>query len=271
MRGVACAGHCRYGSRARPAAGGSGGPEGRVPARGRRPRRRPQDHACRTVPAGCTRGTVTRGTGARGYAARRSATRGSTTARTGSHRTGRPEAQAGDRDTGTRSGTAKPSVTCTDRSSVTCTSSQCHRGPIRRERLPPRLADQPRRSSLREQPLPPPQARSGQNLLSGYASAQAAPRTGRPARARIAGSSRVRTGRRVKPCPPQTGHRACGAVATAQPVPGKCSPGWPAPWRNRPRAGFLSLPATGRNQLPGISCFPIACYGLTPRCREVKR
>jgi hypothetical protein len=29
---------------------------------------------------------------------------------------------------------------------------------VRRERHPPRLAGQPRRSSLREQPLPPPQA-----------------------------------------------------------------------------------------------------------------
>jgi len=35
---------------------------------------------------------------------------------TNSHRTGRPVAQAGDQDTGTGPG-AKPSVTCTDRSS----------------------------------------------------------------------------------------------------------------------------------------------------------
>jgi len=53
--------------------------------------------------------------------------------------------------------------------------------------------------------------------------------------------------------------------------PTRCWPGWSAPCRNRLRAGSVSLPATGRNQLPGVSYVPIACYGLTPRCREVKR
>ena len=61
---------------------------------------------------------------------------------------------------------------------------------------------------------------------------------------------------RVKPCPPPISHRFRGAVATAQPSPTRGWPGWPAPCRNRPRAGFVSLPATGRNQLPGLSYVP---------------
>jgi hypothetical protein len=121
----------------------------------------------------------------------RSATRGCTTHRTRSHRTGRPVASAGDQGTDTGAGTAKPSVTCADRSSVTCASSQCRRGPSGGSGFPSGLAGQPRRSGLREQP---PATAAGpavpQNLLSGYGPAQAAPRTGCPALARVTGASR---------------------------------------------------------------------------------
>ena len=62
------------------------------------------------------------------HAVRGSATRGCATNRTRSHRTGRPVAPAGDQDTETGPGTAKPSMTCAHRSSATCTSSQCRHG-----------------------------------------------------------------------------------------------------------------------------------------------
>ena len=184
----------------------------------------------------------------------------------------RPVAQAGDRDTGTRSGTAKPSVTCTDRSSVTCTGSQCHRGPIRRERLPPRLADQPRRSNLREQPLPPPQALQWPEPAERVSIRP----SGSPHR-----SSRAGPHRGLLAGPDWAPRQALSAPNRPPRMRGRghclASPGqvlaWLASTLAKPAAGRISVPTGNRAQpVAGyLVCFPIACYGLTPRCREVKR
>jgi hypothetical protein len=225
-----------------------------------------QDHAR----AGRTRETATRGNGARGYAARGSATRGCTTNRTRSHRTGRPVAPAGDQDTGTGPGTAKPSVTCADRSSVTCTSSQCRHGPSGVSGFPSGWRASRAAPAYGATPCYLRGPGSSQNLLSGYSPAQAAPRTGCPAQARIAGSSRSGQGAASSSVRP-TGHRVCGP--------------WRLPGQSRARARLAGqhLGETGHGpdscpyRQPGAtSCrasrmFLITCYGLTPRCREVKR
>jgi len=236
--------------------------------------RGPRPHCSRAHPAG---GGSARGTGPRGYgtrgnrtrggAARGSATRGCTTTRTNSHRTGRPVASAGDQDTGTGPGTAEPSVACTGRSSLTCTGSQCRRGPSGVSGLPGGWRTSRAAPACGAAPGHLRRPGSSQNLLGGHPSAQAAPRTGCPARARLTGSPRVRAQRRLKPCPAPTGHRVRGAVATA----------WPA--RSRARLAGQHLDETGRGpdscpyRQPGApSCrasrmFLITCYGLTPRCR----
>ena len=112
----------------------------------------------------------------RRYAARGSAARGCTTTRTNCHRTGRPVAPAGDQDTGTGPGTAKPSATCTDRSLATCAGSQCRRGPSGVRAASP-AADLPAAplQPVRAAPCHLRRPGSSQNLLSGYPSAQAAP------------------------------------------------------------------------------------------------
>ena len=96
--------------------------------------------------------------------------------------------------------------------------------------------------------------------------------TGRPARAAFAGPRGSVPRRRVKPCPPPY----------QPPLPrgrGHClaEPDLVLAWL----ASTLPEPATGRicvltgNRAQPVAghvvCFPIACYGLTPRCREVKR
>ncbi len=95
--------------------------------------------------------------------------------------------------------------------------------------------------------------------------------TGSPAQARIAGPCGSCSGATSSPVRPPIGHRSRGAVATLD--------------QFRPRADLANQPCHGtghgpdlcRYRQPGAtSCrvcrmFPIACYGLTPRCREVKR
>jgi hypothetical protein len=95
--------------------------------------------------------------------------------------------------------------------------------------------------------------------------------TGHPAQARIAGPHGSMPRHRVKPCPPPISHRLPGLR--------------PLPSRTRSGAGLagqhLAGTATGRicvltgnraQPVAGVCrMFPIACYGLTPRCREVKR
>lgn len=79
------------------------------------------------------------------------------------------------------------------------------------------------------------------------------------------------SGAASSPVRPPIGHRLRGAVAT--------------PDQSRPRADLAGQPSHGtghgpdpcRYRQPGATgcrachMFPIACYGLTPRCREVKR
>lgn len=144
-----------------------------------------------------------------------SATRECTTHRTRSHRTGRPVASAGDQD---RHRTRRRQALGDLRRQVFGDLCQTPVPPraVRRERLPQRLACQPRRSGLREQP---PATTAGptvpQNLLSGHRSAQAALCSGCPALTRITGVSRSRIKCRLKLCPLPADHQTRVAVATA--------------------------------------------------------
>ena len=191
-------------------------PAASPPPAGPRLQDRTHGRTRRIVPAGRTRRTATCGQVARGYAGRDSATRGSTTTRTGSHRTGRPVAPAGDQDTGTGPGTAKPPATCTDRSLATCAGRQCRRGPSGVRAASP-AADLPA-APLQPAGAAPCHLRrpgSSQNLLSGYPSAQAAPAPAVPRGPTSRAPRGSGPGTASSSVRPPTGRRVCGAVATA--------------------------------------------------------
>jgi len=119
-------------------------------------------------------------------------------------------------------------------------------------------------------PLPPPQARQWPEPAERvFVRPSGSPHPVVPRRP-ASRAPRVQAGR-CKPCPPSP------AAAFAGP--------WPLPSRSRARARLAGqhLGETGRGpdscpyrQPDATSCrasrmFLIACYGLTPRCREVKR
>jgi len=281
MRGVLPRGPALAASRppSPPAAGGPGG-------RTRHPRAWPRGPATRPVAAPPSAGPRLQDRAprahprdrhprvcARGNAARSSATRPSAAAGTGSHRTGRTVAPSGDQDTGTGPGIATPSVTCTDRSSVTCTGSRCRRGPSGVNGFP-RCGWRASRAApaCGSSPLPPPQARQWP---------EPAGRVSKPPK---------RLPRRSSHADPYRGRLAgpdwVPRQALSAPRPATaCAGPWPLPSRSRARARLAGqhLGETGRrpdscpHRQPGTTdcrvsrMFPIACYGLTPRCREVKR
>ena len=173
-----------------------------------------------------------------------------------------PAAPAHDRDNDSHPGLGVP-MTCTD-------SRCCHRpsgvsgGPRGRRQASRTALPAGRRAAASASPAAARtcQARS----LARPAPAPVLPR--KPALRALAGPC---SGAASSPVRPPIGHRLRGAVAT--------------PDQSRPRADLAGQPSHGtghgpdlcRYRQPGATgcracrMFPIACYGLTPRCREVKR
>ena len=149
-----------------------------------------------------------------------------------------------------------------------------HRQPVpwpafRRERRPPRLlADQP--ALL----LP-----ATWHLAAGPAAARACRAYHLPSRLLDRSSRTSRVAVLAGPCQGAASSPVRPLSATAPAGPG------PLPSRTRSRAGLAGQHLAGTGYGPDLcpyrqpgatSCracrmFPIACYGLTPRCREVKR
>jgi hypothetical protein len=159
---------------------------------------------------------------------------------------------------------------CIGRQPMTCTGSRCRQrsgvsAAVPRDRWAsphcscPRLRISPPRARPRPEP-------------AGHTICPSGAWTSRPAQARIAGSRGSVPRHRVKPCPPPYQPplpRGCGHCL-AEPGPGTGLAG-------QHLAGTGYGPVLCPYRQPGAtSCrvcrmFPIACYGLTPRCREVKR
>ena len=174
----------------------------------------------------------------------------------------RPAAPAYDRDNNSHPGLGVP---------MTCTDSRCGH-------QPPGLGGGPRgRSQASRTALPagrrtaasasPAAARTCQaRSPAGPAPAPVLPR--KPALRALAGPC---PGAASSPVRPPIGHRLRGAVATPDQLRSR------ADLAGQPSHGTGHGPDLCRYRQPGATgcracrMFPIACYGLTPRCREVKR
>jgi hypothetical protein len=151
---------------------------------------------------------------------------------------------------------------------VTCTGSRCRQPPG--VTAVPAAAGGPARTAPARAGISPPQARPRPEPCRACL-CPSGPWTVRPAQARSAGPRGSVPRRRVKPCPPYQPPLPRGP--------------WPLLSRTRSRADLAGQHLAGTGHRPDLcpyrqpgatSCracrmFPIACYGLTPRCREVKR
>ena len=151
-----------------------------------------------------------------------------------------------------------------------------HRPPMpppafRRERRPPRpLAGQP--ALLLLAPTSRRRKPGRDQSLAGHTICPSGSWTGRPAQARMCGSSRVRAPapRQALSAPYQPPLPRGRGHCLAEPDPGLT---WLA--STSPESGYgpdlCPYRQPGATGCRACRMFPIACYGLTPRCREVKR